>query len=133
MFCTLVQSILEHILDVKSWMTFNKLKLNDKKTEVMAVSSPFTSASVQLPESIAIRSSQIQSRISVSFQTPSLQCTLKYWASSELLTPNSIVSAQYAITFLNKRPWLLSLHTCCPDQTIVTTFSIACNTFLYCL
>jgi len=53
-FDTLVNSMQECIRDVKSWMTFNKLKLNDEKTEVMVVSSPRISTSLQLPDSISL-------------------------------------------------------------------------------
>ncbi|XP_070194477.1 uncharacterized protein [Littorina saxatilis] len=64
-FDTLMHSMQEWILDVKSLMTFNKLKLNDEKTEVMAASSPRMSTSIQLPESITIGNAVVPFSVSV--------------------------------------------------------------------
>ena len=51
---SLILSMQECILDVKSWMTFNKLKLNDDKTEAMKISSPRMSTSVSFPDSLVV-------------------------------------------------------------------------------
>ena len=50
----LLHSMQECIRDVKSWMTFNKLKLNDDKTEAMIVSSSSLSLSALLPASLVV-------------------------------------------------------------------------------
>ena len=50
----LVDSMQACIGDVKSWMTFNKLKLNDDKTEAMMIHSPRLSLSVPLPDSLVV-------------------------------------------------------------------------------
>ena len=46
----LIQSMQQCVHDVKSWMTHNKLKLNDDKTEALIVSAPRISNSVPLPD-----------------------------------------------------------------------------------
>ena len=50
----LIQSMQECISDVKSWMTVNKLKLNDDKTEVMLVSSKQMSHKLTVPDSMIV-------------------------------------------------------------------------------
>ena len=44
----------ECIGDVKSWMTFNKLKLNDEKTEALIISSQRMSLSAPLPSELVV-------------------------------------------------------------------------------
>ena len=50
----LVQSMQACIQDVKSWMTYNKLKLNDEKTEALIISSQRVSLSAPLPDSLVV-------------------------------------------------------------------------------
>ena len=50
----LLLSMQSCIRDVKSWMTFNKLKLNDDKTETLIISSPRLSSSIPLPNSLVV-------------------------------------------------------------------------------
>ena len=47
------------VQDVKSWMTFNKLKLNDDKSEVLFVASPRMSVSTSLPDSLTLGCSNV--------------------------------------------------------------------------
>ena len=49
-----IQSMTRCILDVRDWMTENRLKLNEEKTEAMIVSSPYVARSLSLPESLVI-------------------------------------------------------------------------------
>jgi hypothetical protein len=49
-----VQSISQCIDHVKSWMTTNKLMLNDGKTEAMLVANPRISSSLPLPSSLSV-------------------------------------------------------------------------------
>ena len=53
----LVQSMQECIHDVKVWMSSNKLKLNDDKTEAMIVSSQRMSTSLPMPDSPTVGTS----------------------------------------------------------------------------
>ena len=47
----LIQSMQQCVLDVKSWMTHNKLKLNNDKMEALIIFAPRISNSVPLPDS----------------------------------------------------------------------------------
>ena len=55
----LIQSMQECILDARSWMTYNKLKLNDDKTETMIISSPRLSLSCPVPDSLVVGSTTV--------------------------------------------------------------------------
>ena len=46
--------------DVKSWMTHNKLKLHDEKTEALIVSEPRISNSIPLPDSLTVGTSTVR-------------------------------------------------------------------------
>ena len=51
----LIDSMRLCIDDIKDWMTDNKLKLNDDKTEVMIISFSRMSTALSIPESFGIR------------------------------------------------------------------------------
>ena len=55
----LVQSMQECIHDVKAWMSSNKLKLNDDKTETMIVSSQRMSTTLPMPDSLTVSTSNV--------------------------------------------------------------------------
>ena len=55
----LVQSMQEGIHDVKVWMSSNKLKLNDDKTETMVVSSQRRLTSFPMPDSLTVGTSNV--------------------------------------------------------------------------
>ena len=61
----LLQSMQSCICDVKAWETANMLKLNDKKTEVMLVTSKTTRHLHNLPTYITIGNAQIPFKQSV--------------------------------------------------------------------
>ena len=50
----LIQSMQQCVHDVKSWMTHNKLKLNDNKTEALIIFAPRISNSIRLPDSLIV-------------------------------------------------------------------------------
>ena len=50
----LIQSMQQCVHDVKSWMTHNKLKLNDNKTEALIIFAPRISNSIHLPDSLIV-------------------------------------------------------------------------------
>ena len=54
-----IQSMETCISDVKSWMTHNKLRLNDDKTEALVVCSQRMSASLSLPESLSVGNASV--------------------------------------------------------------------------
>ena len=45
--------------DVKSWMTYNKLKWNDEKSELLFIVSPRMSTSTIIPDSIVLGCSNV--------------------------------------------------------------------------
>ena len=55
----LTNSMLMCVQDVKSWMNFNKLKLNDGKSEVIFIASPRMYVSTPLPNSLVFGSSNV--------------------------------------------------------------------------
>ena len=55
-----VQSMQKCTHDIKSWMSNNKLKPTDDKTDVMIVSSHRTSTSLPIPDSLAVGTSKSQ-------------------------------------------------------------------------
>ena len=55
----MTNSMQTFLQDVKSWMTFNKLKLNDDKSEVLFVASPRMSVSTSLPDSLTLGCSTV--------------------------------------------------------------------------
>lgn len=54
-----VQCMTRCILDVRSWMFENRLKLNEEKTEAMIVCSPYISRSLRPPQSLVIDNTAI--------------------------------------------------------------------------
>ncbi|KAK7111255.1 hypothetical protein V1264_010921 [Littorina saxatilis] len=127
-FDTLMHSMQECILDVKSWMTFNKLKLNDEKTEVMAASSPRMSTSIQLPESITIGNAVVPFSVSVK----NLGVTL----DSHLTMNAEVQNITRAVNFELRR--IGSIHHYLSEEaalTLVSAFNRSrldyCNALLY--
>ena len=55
----LINDMQSCISDVKSWMTINKLKLNDDKTEVMILSSPHMRHKLKIPDNMTIGNASI--------------------------------------------------------------------------
>ena len=49
----------ECIHNVKVWMSSNKLKVNDDKTEAMSVSSQIMSTSLPMPDSLTVGTSNV--------------------------------------------------------------------------
>ena len=56
----LVQSMQECSYDIKLWMSSNELKLNDGKTETIIVSSQRMSASLPMPDSFTVGTSNVK-------------------------------------------------------------------------
>ena len=72
----LLHSIQSCIGDVKAWATANMFKLNDKKTELMIVTSKRTKHPHNLPTSITIGNAQIPFKQSVKNLGLRLDCHL---------------------------------------------------------
>ena len=72
----LIDSMRLCIDDIKDWMTDNKLKLNDDKTEVMIISSSRMSTALSIPESFDIGNASIPFSDTVKNLGVTLDCHL---------------------------------------------------------
>eukprot|EP00745_Piridium_sociabile_P027300 TRINITY_DN439_c0_g1_i27.p1 TRINITY_DN439_c0_g1~~TRINITY_DN439_c0_g1_i27.p1 ORF type:complete len:1128 (+),score=135.82 TRINITY_DN439_c0_g1_i27:139-3522(+) len=61
----IIQSVTQCIADVRCWMSENRLKLNEGKTEAMLIASPRVLASTVLPEHVTIDDTRIRFSSSV--------------------------------------------------------------------
>ena len=121
--------------DIKSWMTINKLKLNEDKTEVMIVSSSRRSTSFNIPNSLSIGNSSVSFSNSVKNLGVTLDCHLTMQphvlnvvraANFELRRISSIrhlLSTQATITLisafiLSRLDYCNSLLSGCPQSLI---------------
>jgi hypothetical protein len=127
-FDTLVNSMQECIRDVKSWMTFNKLRLNDEKTEVMVVSSPRISTSLQLPDSITIGNATVPYSDSVK----NLGVTLDSHLTMHAQILSIVRAVNYELRRIGSIRHYLSEQA---TQTLVSAFILSrldyCNALLY--
>jgi hypothetical protein len=127
-FDSLLSSMQDCINDIKSWMTFNKLKLNDSKTEIMIVSSPRMSASVQIPDSVVIGDSSVQFSNSVK----NLGVTLDSHLSMQSQVLNLVRSVNFELRRIGSIRKYLSDTAA---QTLVSAFILSridyCNSLLY--
>ena len=81
--------------DVKSWMTANKLKLNDDKTEVMLVSSSLMAKTLSVPDSMTVGNASVL----FSETVRNLGFTIDNQAAADTLTRGIYISgAEPAIT-----------------------------------
>ena len=72
----LIDSMRLCIDDIKDWMTDNKLKLNDDKTEVMIISSSRMSTALSIPESFDIGNASVPFSDTVKNLGVTLDCHL---------------------------------------------------------
>ena len=87
----LVQSMQERVHDVKLWMSSNKLKLNDDKTEAMIVSPQRMSTSLPMPDSLTVSTSNVMFSQSVK--------TLGVTLDTHLTMKNQVVNLVRAANF----------------------------------
>ena len=71
-----IQSMTQCILEVRSWMSANRLKLNDDKTEAMIIASSRIATSVSLPQSLVIDGTVVSFSQSVKNLGVTIQCDL---------------------------------------------------------
>ena len=72
----LIDSMRLCIDDIKDWMTANKLKLNDDKTEVMIISSSRMSTALSIPDSFDIGNASVPFSDTVKNLGVTLDCHL---------------------------------------------------------
>ena len=115
------------ISDVKSWMTYNKLKLNDDKTEAMIISAPRLSSSATLPDSLTVGNTQVPFSQSVK----NLGVTLDAHLTMTVQIANLIKAANFELRRINSIRHYLSLEA---TKTLVSAFILSrldyCNSLL---
>ena len=131
----LLQSIEACVSDIKHWMTANKLKLNDDKTEAMIVLSGRKSTSTPLPDSLSVGNASVSFASSVKNLGVTLDCRLTMQphvlnvvraANLELRRISSIrhlLSTEATITLvsaliLSRLDYCNSLLSGCPQSVI---------------
>lgn len=124
----LIQSVEECLKDVKTWMTVNKLKLNDDKTEVMLLCSTKMSGKIKQPTSMTIGNSVVPFSSSVK----SLGVTLDNHLDMKLQVQNIVRAANYELRRISSiRRYLTTEAT----ATLVSAFVLSridyCNSLLY--
>ena len=123
-------SVQKCIDDIKSWMTLNKLKLNDDKTEAMIVSSGRKSRSLSFsfPDFITVGCASVPLSDSVKNLgvTPDCHLTMKTQVS------NLVRSANFELRRISSIRHLLSTDV---TKTLVSAFVLSrlnyCNSLLF--
>ena len=123
----LVQSMEACVSDVKSWMTTNKLKLNDEKTEVLLVSSSRLSVSNPLPVSLVVGNTTIQ----FSSSAKNLGVVLDMNMTMQAQVANVIRSVNFELRRISGIRHFLSTEA---TKTLVSAFILSrldyCNSLL---
>ena len=93
----LIQSMQQCVHNVKSWMTDNKLKLNDDKTEALIISAPRISNSIPLPDSFTVGNSTVRFSQSAKY----LGVTLDMYLTMTAHVINLIRTANFELRRIN--------------------------------
>ena len=124
----LVQSMQSCITDIKSWMTTNKLKFSDDKTEVMLVHSNRLSTSLSPPDSITVGNASV----SLSTTVKNLGVTLHCHLTMKAHILNLIRSANLELRRISSIRHLLTTEA---TATLISAFVLSrldyCNSLLY--
>ena len=97
----LTDSMQACVNDVKSWMNYNKLKLNDEMSEILFIVSPRMSTSITLPDSLVLGCSNV----SVSSSARNLGVII----DSNLSMKDHVASVIQAVNFELRR--ISSIHS----------------------
>ena len=123
----LIDSMRLCIDDIKDWMTDNKLKLNDDKTEVMIISSSRMSTALSIPDSFDICNASVPFSDTVKNLGVTLDCHLS-------LKPHVINLVRTANFELRRIGSIRSLLTTEATITLVSAFILSrldyCNSLL---
>ena len=124
----LVQSMQDCIADVRSWMTLNKLKLNNDKTEVMLLSSPQMSHKISCPSTMTVGDATVPFSSSV----VNLGVTLDHHLEMKVQVRNIVRATNYELRRIGSiRRFLTTQAT----ATLVSAFVLSrldyCNSILY--
>ena len=123
----LLQSIEACTSDIKSWMTLNKLKLNEEKTEVMIVSSSRKSTSTNFPNFLSIGNASV----SFSHSVKNLGVTLDCHLTMQAHVLNVVRAANFELRRISSIRHLLSTYA---TVTLISAFVLSrldyCNSLL---
>ena len=113
--------------DIKDWMTGNKLKLNDDKTEVMIISSSRMSTALSIPESFDIGNASVPFSDTVKNLGVTLDCHL----SLKTHVLNVVRTANFELRRISSIRRLLTTEA---TATLVSAFILSrldyCNSLL---
>ena len=113
--------------DIKDWMTDNKLKLNDHKTEVMIISSSRMSTALSIPESFDIGNASVPFSDTVKNLGVTLDCHL----SLKTHVLNVVRTANFELRRISSIRRLLTTEA---TATLVSAFILSrldyCNSLL---
>ena len=123
----LIDSMRLCIDDIKDWMTDNKLKLNDDKTEVMIISSSRMSTALSIPDYFDIGNASVP----FSDTVKNLGVTLDYHLSLKTHVLNLVRTANFELRRIGS---IRSLLTTEATATLVSAFILSrldyCNSLL---
>ena len=123
----LIDSMRLCIDDIKDWMTDNKLKLNDDKTEVMIISSSRMSTALSIPESFVIGNGSVPFSDTVKNLGVTLDCHL----SLKTHVLNLVRTANFELRRISSIRRLLTTEA---TATLVSAFILSrldyCNSLL---
>ena len=123
----IIESMRLCIDDIKDWMTDNKLKLNDDKTEVMIIASSRMSTALSIPESVDIGNASVPFSDTVKNLGVTLDCHL----SLKTHVLNVVRTANFELRRISSIRRLLTTEA---TATLVSAFILSrldyCNSFL---
>ena len=123
----LIDSMRLCIDDIKDWMTDNKLKLNDDKTEVMVIASSRMSTALSIPESFDIGNASVPFSDTVKNLGVTLDCHL----SLKTHVLNVVRTANFELRRISSIRRLLTTEA---TATLVSAFILSrldyCNSLL---
>ena len=114
----LIQSMQQCVHDVKSWMTHNKLKLNDDKTEALIISAPRILNSTPLSDSLTVGNSTVRFSLSARY----LGVTLDMHSTMTAHVVNLIRTANFELHRINSIRHYLSVQA---TKTLVSAFVLS--------
>ena len=123
----LIRYAQERVHDVKLWMTHNKLKINDDKTEALIISAPKILNSIPLPDSLVVGTTTV----GLSQWGNCLGVMLHMYLTMTAHVINLIRIANFELHRINSIGYYRSVQAC---KILVSAFVLSrldcCNSYL---
>ena len=123
----LIRYAQERVHDVKLWMTHNKLKINDDKTEALIISAPRILNSIPLPDSLVVGTTTV----GLSQWGNCLGVMLHMYLTMTAHVINLIRIANFELHRINSIGYYRSVQAC---KILVSAFVLSrldcCNSYL---